>query len=254
MSEDESEMSDSPIQTEEEETLIPAVPAAKIPPPEPPKKAKGKAAAAKGGAAGGGGGAAAKKRKGSDKGGDDGPPKPKRAKTSFMYFSADIRPKIRAQHPDASFKELGQLVAEAWREATDDEKKTFVEQAGVDKARYQSEKDAVPKKPKKPLTAFMIFSKAKRAEVKKENPEADFGQLGKLLGALWKGLSDEQKVPYQKEADEDKARFATELAQFNLDQSEKDDKSRVAAAPAPVVKEEEPEPDSSSSDDDDDDE
>jgi hypothetical protein len=206
MSDDDSDLSDSPIQSDIEEEVVKPEPE-----PEQPKK-KGKNKKAAGVTTGG------KKRKGPNA--NDDAPKPKRAKTAFMYFQADIRPKIRAQHPDASFKELGQLVADAWREATDEDKQPFVEMAGEDKARYQSEKDAVPKKPKKALTAFMCFSKIKRAEIKAQNPEAGFGLIAQKVGEVWKSLSEEEKVEFQKEADQDKQRYVNELAQYKADHPE----------------------------------
>lgn len=39
----------------------------------------------------------------------------------------------------------------------------------------------------------MIFSQAVRPQVKKENPEATFGELGKLLGAKWNELDEDEK-------------------------------------------------------------
>lgn len=39
-----------------------------------------------------------------------------------------------------------------------------------------------PNAPKKNLSAYMFFSKDAREEVKSENPEAKFGDIGKLIG------------------------------------------------------------------------
>lgn len=39
----------------------------------------------------------------------------------------------------------------------------------------------------------MMFSQAVRPQVKKDNPEATFGELGKLIGAKWNELEDEEK-------------------------------------------------------------
>ena len=38
-----------------------------------------------------------------------------------------------------------------------------------------------PNAPKNALSAFMYFSKAKRPEIKEENPEASFGELVSIL-------------------------------------------------------------------------
>lgn len=50
-----------------------------------------------------------------------------------------------------------------------------------------------PKAPKRALSAYMFFSQDWRERVKAENPDAGFGEIGKLLGARWKELSDEEK-------------------------------------------------------------
>ena len=71
-----------------------------------------------------------------------------------------------------------------------------------------------PNAPKKALSAFMIFSTQNRTRVKDENPSATFGillllyyslqshysltllligDMGKLLGAEWKEMSDADK-------------------------------------------------------------
>jgi hypothetical protein len=42
-------------------------------------------------------------------------------------------------------------------------------------------------------SAYIIFCKENRAEVQKENPDATFGEMGKLLGAKWASMSDEEK-------------------------------------------------------------
>jgi len=50
---------------------------------------------------------------------------------------------------------------------------------------------------KKPLTGFMLFSKEHREKVKEENPGIAFGQIGKKLGEMWRGLSDAEKQAYK---------------------------------------------------------
>jgi len=54
----------------------------------------------------------------------------------------------------------------------------------------KSKKD--PKAPKRALSAYMFFSQDWRERIKAENPDAGFGEVGKLLGAKWKEMSDEE--------------------------------------------------------------
>ena len=63
---------------------------------------------------------------------------------------------------------------------------------------------------KRGLSAFMFFSNAMRETIKAENPEASFGELGKILGARWKEMDDAAREPYVAKAAEDKARYARE--------------------------------------------
>ena len=42
------------------------------------------------------------------------------------------------------------------------------------------------------------------------NQGMSFGELSKKMGSIWKELSDLDKAPYQLEAAQDKARYATE--------------------------------------------
>jgi hypothetical protein len=44
-----------------------------------------------------------------------------------------------------------------------------------------------------------------------ENPDATFGELGKLLGAAWKEVSEGDRKPYNDQAKADKERYAAEL-------------------------------------------
>jgi len=54
-----------------------------------------------------------------------------------------------------------------------------------------------PNAPKKPLAAFMVFSKEKRPVVKAEFPELKTTEISKKLGEMWGQLSDEEKLAYK---------------------------------------------------------
>lgn len=45
----------------------------------------------------------------------------------------------------------------------------------------------------------MYFSQEKRSDVKADNPETSFGDLGKILGQMWKDLSEDDKKVNLKE-------------------------------------------------------
>ncbi|EGF79601.1 hypothetical protein BATDEDRAFT_89692 [Batrachochytrium dendrobatidis JAM81] len=87
---------------------------------------------------------------------------------------------------------------------------TKVAKRGDDKKKSRKDPDA----PKRPLSAFMIFSKENRPRIREENPDASFGDLGKLLGAAWRELNDKDKQVYTDKADEDKGRYEREMSTY----------------------------------------
>ncbi|KAH9990364.1 high mobility group box domain-containing protein [Russula vinacea] len=68
-----------------------------------------------------------------------------------------------------------------------------------------------PKAPKRALSAYMFFSQDWRERIKAENPmQASVCEVGKLLGAKWKELDEEEKKPYIEQAARDKSRAEQE--------------------------------------------
>ena len=60
-----------------------------------------------------------------------------------------------------------------------------------------AKKPAAKDKVKKAPSAYMLFCKKERAAIVKANPNATFGEVGKLLGAAWGKLSDASKAKYK---------------------------------------------------------
>ena len=58
-------------------------------------------------------------------------------------------------------------------------------------------KKADGEKKKRPLSGFMKFSQQHRAQVKEENPDISFGEVGRKLGEMWRALSDEEKEAFK---------------------------------------------------------
>jgi len=52
-------------------------------------------------------------------------------------------------------------------------------------------------KEKKPPGPYIVYCKKERPGLVKANPKATFGEIGKLLGAGWKSLSDAQKAKFK---------------------------------------------------------
>ncbi|OII71782.1 high mobility group protein [Cryptosporidium ubiquitum] len=79
-----------------------------------------------------------------------------------------------------------------------------------------SKKEAKKNKPKRAMTAFMYFASSRRAEITAENPSlrSQVAEVAKILGEEWRGMSESDKAPFQKQADADKKRYEREKAQM----------------------------------------
>jgi hypothetical protein len=67
------------------------------------------------------------------------PNAPKRGKSSFMFYSNEIRATIKEENPDLSFGDLGKLIGSKFKALEADEKEKYTDLAQKDKERYQKE-------------------------------------------------------------------------------------------------------------------
>jgi hypothetical protein len=96
--------------------------------------------------------------------------------------------------------------------------------------RKSSKKGGDPNAPKKPLSSYIIFSGAMRAEVKEANPDASTTDLSKLLGVKWQALSDEDKATYVDQAKDAKDKYVVDLEKYY----EENPEAKAAAEAAKV--------------------
>ena len=62
----------------------------------------------------------------------------------------------------------------------------------------------------------MFFANDQRENVREENPQVTFGQIGKILGERWKALGPSERAPYEAKAAMDKKRYEDEKAAYNV--------------------------------------
>jgi hypothetical protein len=169
------------------------------------------------------------------------PNAPKRPRSSYILFSSDNRSDVKSDNPDMSATEITKEVARLWRDADEDVKSEYKEKALEDKKRYEEEmenylpsegfekeiktkksKEKDPNAPKKPCTAYIIFSSDFRKKVKEEEPTISTTDITKRLAQMWKDVDDKTKSKYEKKALEDKKRYEEELKDYNSSKNEDD--------------------------------
>lgn len=81
------------------------------------------------------------------------PNAPKGSKSAYIFFNTDIRPKLKEEHPDFNFGQLGKLIGQRYKDLTADEKAKFEKMAENDKVRYAREMEIYRKKQKSKMAA-----------------------------------------------------------------------------------------------------
>ena len=99
------------------------------------------------------------------------PLRPKRPLTAFMRFSTFKRSELKQKHSDLSMTELSKLIGEAWRNASDEEKRPHQEQAAEDHEEYRVKMEKYKEmKPKRPRTAYAFYMKLNRQSIANKYP------------------------------------------------------------------------------------
>ena len=162
---------------------------------------------------------------------------PKGAKTAYILFCADERPKVKEEEPGMDSKKIAAELGKRWKELKDDDEekvKEYQRMAEEDKVRFKTEmENYVPgeveevkektKKtkdknaPKGARSAYIIFCAEERTQVREDIPDIAAKDVLVELGKRWKALKDEDEDrynEYQKMAEKDKVRFKTEMENY----------------------------------------
>lgn len=67
------------------------------------------------------------------------PNKPKKGNTAWIFFTNDMREKVKADNPDAKTTDLTKIMSPMWKALTPEKKKPYEDKAKVDKERYEKE-------------------------------------------------------------------------------------------------------------------
>jgi hypothetical protein len=174
------------------------------------------------------------------------PNKPKGPKSAYICYANSVREQIQAA--DKALVDSGAKTAEEamsmcdiakqigvqWNKLSAAEKVPFQKQAAKDKARHALEFEAwVPDKailkmqkkirrdrkdkqaPRKPMTAYMIYSNTVRSDIMQQNPAMKITEASVVIGEQWGQMSDEEKTPYYERADDARAAYLQEKQQYD---------------------------------------
>lgn len=112
----------------------------------------------------------------------------------------------------------------------------------------RSEKD--PNAPKRPLSAFFIFSGEQRSKIKAEFPDLSIGDVAKKLGKKWAEQTPADRKPFELKAAKLKEKYEKDVAAYRA--KGKGDAGKKA--PRKPAKKAEPEEDDEDEEDDENDE
>jgi len=162
---------------------------------------------------------------------------PKKAKTSFLFFSQAERPHVlkeaAAAGEELKLGDPAKRLGKKWRKMTEEEKQPYLVQAEAAMAQYKEDVEAYlgrpqPVKVKKAAArdadlpkmfvgAYMRFMSANRPRVKAASAvPLNAKDLSRALAVEWKALSEEQKQPFEEAAAEDCTRYRDEMQAYRI--------------------------------------
>lgn len=166
-------------------------------------------------------------------------PSPKRTRSAYIYFCTEKRGEVKKSKPSISNTDILSELGKMWKTLNDKKKKPFIDMANKDKKRYEEEmKNYVPsdnkqnkvKKVKKESnrtpSAYILFCKNKRQEVKSSNPDLKTTEITSKLGKMWSSLDEKTKKNYKDQAEKlknEKKKVEKEDVEENDDEEEVDE-------------------------------
>ena len=157
----------------------------------------------------------------------------KRSPNAYVLFKNSLMAQEK-EKGKVDFKEFQKLASTKWKAMTEEEKKPFTTEAAEKKKEFMAKKALTPTKPKRPLTSYNCWMKEWDSKIREENKGATFAEIGKVRAQKWALIKDdpEKMAVYKKQADEDKIRYAKELAAFiaaggELKKKKKDEPAKI---------------------------
>ena len=71
-----------------------------------------------------------------------------------------------------------------------------------------------PNEPQKPVSAYALFFRDTQAQIKSRSPAATFGEVSKMVAALWDSLDPDSKANYKRRTETAKKEYLKRLAAY----------------------------------------
>lgn len=175
------------------------------------------------------------------------PKAPKRSSSGYFLFMADARPALLKKNPSmkSSVAAIGKALGAAWGKLSDGEKGPYLAKAAKAKAVYDKKnakyraskgyakwlagkkefnkankgkkelkklKKMLKNKPKRGLSAYMLFGNANRKSLTK--PGMPITEVAQAIGAAWGKVDASTKAKFQAQADKAKVKAQKAMAKY----------------------------------------
>merc|ERR1712167_179182 len=125
---------------------------------------------------------------------------------------------------------VGKVCANRWNALSENEKAPYQKAAEKEFAKYRTKMEKYKNAPKRPLSAYMLFSADNRDEVTEEVGSAsDVTVIAKKLGQRWANASEDDKAEYQAQAADLKVDYEEDLAKYKKSKKYADYQEKLAA-------------------------
>lgn len=114
-------------------------------------------------------------------------------------------------------QEMAKLIGERWRVLPEEWRKYYQELAEEDMKRHKEAKKRAPKDPsipRRPPTAFLLFSNKRRKSLKRQYPDATNSDLSKMLSKTWREAPESIRRKYMDEAASMSKSYKSAMAAF----------------------------------------
>ena len=164
----------------------------------------------------------------------------------FLYQNAN-RDHFKSLNPQMSPGELSKYISQHYKSLEPQEKAEWTTQASQLNASRLSAQQSIsrnhlkpskkppskkrkdPDAPKRAVGAYVWFTMEERPKIQREFKGIKFAEIGKMLGARWRGLTPAEKKKYNLMASKDRDRLQTELKAYKEKQT-RQQKARKAQA------------------------